>query len=364
MKKLNKSRTIEVWNKATPWKIGRGFEWTELEPIQRRISKKITGDANRNWISYIVEKYFGNLKPILKCLSLCCGEGGFERELASLSAFSHCDAYDISESQIKKAKKLALEKGFYNIDYEQKDVNSLVLPTNYYDVVFSNSAVHHIKNLEHLFKQIYNSLRPEGLFILNEYIGPSQFQFSERQMEVMNATLRILPLKYRMSRRYFEQVFTNKGHPRGILKRESFFIFYKRIIEKIKSGQFLEAVMRKLKLKINALLKKSHYKTYIQRPTIGEMNINDPSEAIRSAEILPILKDYFEVIEKKEYGGTILQFLLSDIAGNFDPNNCNDMQLLELLFKIEDTLIDCGDLSSDFALIVAKKNNKIIKRNF
>jgi len=77
----------------------------------------------------------------------------------------------------------------------------------------------------------------------------------------------------------------------------------------------------------------------------------DPSEAVRSADILPSLHRYFEIVEYKPLGGTVLQFLLADIAGNFQDEL--GQQLLEMLFVIEDVLMDTGDLGSDFAYIVA-----------
>ena len=78
----------------------------------------------------------------------------------------------------------------------------------------------------------------------------------------------------------------------------------------------------------------------------------DPSEAVRSAEIMPVLQTLFDVIEFRPLGGAILQFLLADIAGNFQDEVGE--QLLENFFRLEDTLMACGDLPSDFAYIVAR----------
>ena len=48
---------------------------------------------------------------------------------------------------------------------------------------------------------------------------------------------------------------------------------------------------------------------------------NDPSEAIRSEEIVPTLLRYFDILEFRPYGGAIQHMLLSGITGNFDENN-------------------------------------------
>ena len=64
-----------------------------------------------------------------------------------------------------------------------------------------------------------------------------------------------------------------------------------------------------------------------------------------------MLCHYFEIVEYKPMDGSILQFLLADIAGNFADEE--GRKLLDMLFIIEDTLMAVGDLGSDFAYIVA-----------
>ena len=80
-------------------------------------------------------------------------------------------------------------------------------------------------------------------------------------------------------------------------------------------------------------------KTTANLPTERSVIAVDPSEAVRSAEIVPVLQQYFDLVELRPLGGTILQFLLADIAGNFQQDEAG-AQLLEMLFAIEDALID------------------------
>lgn len=93
-------------------------------------------------------------------------------------------------------------------------------------------------------------------------------------------------------------------------------------------------------------------KTTANLPTERSVIAVDPSEAVRSAEIVPVLQQYFDLVEYRPLGGTILQFLLADIAGNFQQDEAG-AQLLEMLFAIEDALMAAGHLDSDFACIVA-----------
>jgi hypothetical protein len=76
---------------------------------------------------------------------------------------------------------------------------------------------------------------------------------------------------------------------------------------------------------------------------------------VRSAEIMGLLPAYFEVAEVRPLGGALLHFLLDDIAGNFDPDKPQDLALLNMLFALEDALMDAGELSSDFATAALRK---------
>jgi hypothetical protein len=85
------------------------------------------------------------------------------------------------------------------------------------------------------------------------------------------------------------------------------------------------------------------------------MNKVDPSEAIRSQEIIRVIEQNFSVIERIDFGGTLLHMLLHSIVNNFNASNENDIVILRLLGYIEQVLIDESALTSDFAFIVAKK---------
>ena len=95
-------------------------------------------------------------------------------------------------------------------------------------------------------------------------------------------------------------------------------------------------------------------KDRITRPTIEQMISYDPSEAVRSAEIMKILTDRFEIIEKIDFGGTLLQILLEDIAGNFNAESDYDNLLIDMICTIEDILIKNQTIKSDFVFIVCR----------
>jgi hypothetical protein len=82
----------------------------------------------------------------------------------------------------------------------------------------------------------------------------------------------------------------------------------------------------------------------------------DPSECVRSDEIIPILKSKFRDIDIHHYNGSILLYALDHkFYEEYDHGQEENRALLDLIINIETTMIDIGELSSDHAHIVAKK---------
>ncbi len=299
-------KTKEHWGQqAGTWKLGRGIFWLEHEEVQKRINKKVSGVPNKSPNQYLIEfmSKRGYKFPLERCLTLGCGSGALERDLSQFNFCLSHDAFDISDKAIGKAIAAAKDNNLVHIDYQVQDINEIHLLSNTYDVIFGVGSVHHFMKLEHIFHNVNKALKPDGIFFLNEYVGPSRFQWTDRQLEVINSILKILPKKY------------------------------KRVITDT-----------------------SVYKELYNRPTVKEVTAVDPSEAFRSAEIVPLLNKYFDVLKIKEIGGSILHSLLTNIAGNFKINREIDMMFLEAIFNLEDILMKYGDLSSDFVVIIAKKH--------
>lgn len=291
----------EVWGEqAGTWSIGGVRHWTELARVQAVLNRRVSGDEAVDPYSWFLRTRLEGRLPVARALTIGCGGGDLERGLANYGfAVSH-EALDVAPVAIEKARAAASEAGLGHVRYAVADGNDLNLEANAYDVVFGVHSIHHIERLEHLFGQIARSLKPGGLFFMNEFVGPTRFQWSDRQLEVVNGLLRALPARFRRS---------TAG-----------------------SGS----------------------KDRVPRPTLVEMVATDPSEAVRSSEILELASARFEILEVRPYGGTVLQLLLDDIAGNFAPSVPGGPELLDALCDLEWALVSSGDLPSDFAVVVAR----------
>ena len=282
----------------------RGCPWTDSSLIQKfYIHPTISGTQEANWLIWIKDNYF--VEPAERALNIGCGDGCLERHGATIHLFKACDALDISPGAIAVAKCLA-EKSCLGrgINYQVADSNTVRLKQDWYDVIFSAMALHHIANLEGLFEQIDASLIENGLLILNEYVGPNRFQWTDAQLEIANDLLLLLPERYRVD-------------PTTHTVKEA-----------------------------------------IRRQPLEHMIAIDPSEAVRSRDILPLVEERFTIVKRIDYGGTILNLLLDNIILNFDEDRAGDMAMLRALFSLEKLLIRKGILESDFSLIVARKRTR------
>jgi hypothetical protein len=82
---------------------------------------------------------------------------------------------------------------------------------------------------------------------------------------------------------------------------------------------------------------------------------NDPSEGINSQNIIPILKNTFDEIDIREFGGTLLHFN-SAFYENFNYSNPEHRDFLEFAFDFETSLINSGIIKSDNVHVICRKN--------
>lgn len=88
------------------------------------------------------------------------------------------------------------------------------------------------------------------------------------------------------------------------------------------------------------------------------MILSDPSEAVESDKIEPLLNQYFTVVERKPYGGTILQNLLKGIAHHFTIGDSEADELLKQWCSVEDEYLRSGELPSDFVFLICRSKRR------
>jgi hypothetical protein len=71
------------------------------------------------------------------------------------------------------------------------------------------------------------------------------------------------------------------------------------------------------------------------------------------------LGKYFDIVERRDYGGTLLHPLFGDIAWNFQEDSPDIHKWLQLCFEVEDALLAQKEIASDFSLIVCQPRSEV-----
>jgi SAM-dependent methyltransferase len=223
-------------------------------------------------------------------LSLGCHAGELERSLRMLHDFDRCDGVDFSHENIERARAEAMDLGYGNLAYEVQDLNRIDLSPNTYDAVWLNLTLGGVEKLEHVIDQIARSLKPGGLLFANEYIGANRFATRRAQREVIRAAFAMLPRRFRD----FEEL------------------------------------------------------------TLPGRDGLDGAWPIRSQEIVDVLRRRFYFDEFNPICGSIVQFVLKPVLDRLGGDPAAAGPVPGMLFWIEETLVDSGEMAADYAMIVGR----------
>jgi SAM-dependent methyltransferase len=130
-------------------------------------------DDQGNWFLDIANEL--NIRRDGHWLSPGCGSGAQKIFCMEQGLCSRMDAYDVSTEAVAIAKNKASQKGLSNLHFRIGDFNTLELQSDHYDAAIMSMSLHHVTKLNKLLVRVNRALKPDGWFLVNEYVGPSQF---------------------------------------------------------------------------------------------------------------------------------------------------------------------------------------------
>ena len=253
MNEVYVSKVKQIWGSTEgTWRATEWLHWLQHPKVQERINVMATGDSGKDRYQYFLEHYCPLRLPSTAHSS-------------QTGAHSRLRPWRIRKRSLKvqlcgnprgcgyrrwsgcRSNPARGSPRFQHILVNRvADLNTIELPESSYDVVFGISSIHHVAQLEHLFREVLLSLKPGGYFVLDEFIGPSQFQWPDEQVAIINEQLEKLPeeFKYAIS---------------------------------------------------NSVM----VKACVARPSLEHMNTYDPSEAIRSGEIMESRRGSLRLLTSK-----------------------------------------------------------------
>lgn len=115
------------------------------------------------WARELINKL--SLTGTESVLDIGCGEGKITAEIASIVNDGRVTGIDNSPAMIKLAQKRYPASSYRNLSFMKMDASHLLF-SEAFDVVFSNAALHWIKDHKPVILGIFNSLKTKGKILL------------------------------------------------------------------------------------------------------------------------------------------------------------------------------------------------------
>lgn len=276
----------KVWSSRYDKKpIGSArLHWSQSKHVISHVTKLICGEAEDT-----IEKSIASLLktispkvPYKKGISVACGKGHKEMGLVENGIVEHFDLYELSEQAIELGRIEAARRGLEDkITFHFGDAFKKEPKHNYYDFVYWDNALHHMLNVDFAVQWSKDLLSERGCFFMFDFVGPSRFQWTDTQMQLVNDILQGLD--------------------------DVYFL--------IPDSEYM-------------------WKKEAKRSTVEEILRDDPSEAADSDNILPAFKKIFPKGTVIPLGGLVYVLGLDGIIVNIPDNSI----LLDKLLKIDSLL--------------------------
>ena len=275
--------------------------WVSSGALQGHVNRSASGHPSVDWLSYARAR---NLPAeIGRVLVVGCGEGFIERSLARMEGVGAITAIDADPAVVERARRGAARRGLAGVSHACLDPNAATLPDGPWDAVIVHDTLHHVGRLEEFYGRLHDILAPRGRVVFVEYVGPNRFQYPAERAALVERYFRLLPRRLRLDDR--------TGHP----------------------------VWRRERIDAAALAR------------------DNPFEAARSEDLLPLARKCF--VAEAEYSGAggLLHPLLSGHAHRFGKQREEDERLLEVLCAAEARLESEGRIPNDFAIFVGRRRS-------
>jgi lipopolysaccharide transport system ATP-binding protein len=256
----------------------RSFSWWDSPLVIKECEAIITGNPDVHFYEFLKRQYM--IKSLEKGLSICNRLKGIE---ANLITYGICKSFDIIDDEDKIAELLAGTSDFRE---------------DYYDLFLSIDALNRIKNLDLFFEKVNRTLRDKGVIIALEYIGPVNFQWSNKDIEIADMIYRSLNNKAGTS----------------------------------------DSANSSLSI-------------------LSDLSAGNMAGAVSSIDVIPMLERFFDISTIRYFGGPLYSLIIDKILDRFDPNDKKDSALLRAIIQLEQILIKQGVLENNYALIIARKRS-------
>lgn len=289
------SREAKHWGDRLAVELTHRNAWLDHPLINRHYRDRAFVDG-LPWEKWVVQQLGG---PAARSLELGCGSAGRSLYLHDKAFSRSIEGIDVSPDRVAQGEHERRRRNAPG-GFSVADVNAVELPESAFDLIFSCHSFHHFEALEHVMEEVNRALTPNGYFVLEEFVGPTQFQWTDTQIGLVRQLTGLLPERFRTFR--WGTVKSHEG-----------------------------------------------------RPSVADVVAVSPFESIRSGEIVDLFCEHFADVSVKLQGGTLQHLLYNGIIHNFPDDDDEARDYLRAIWEVEDALVDAGLLPSDFQLLIGKK---------
>jgi SAM-dependent methyltransferase len=284
-----------IWDKKTGRAKTKSGNWWSCPFVFSHVGKKIGG----SFADFI--KAETQSRKFKRAISVGCGIGTKELKLVEAGIVERFELYELSKERVLAGQKIAAAKGFAEaMQFHVGDAFKECTVPGAYDLVHWNNSLHHMLDTHSALAWSKNVLADDGLLVMDDFVGPSRFQWSDLNLRVASRFRATLPARLMFR------------------------------------GEDVRPLSRK-----------------IVRKTVAHMIELDPSEAADSSSIIPNLREIFPGSKIVMTGGAIYHLALAGIYANLQTNNEEDLRILNMALLLDDLMIRLGE--SHYAVAIARK---------
>lgn len=285
------AKAAAYWDSVSQTPPPLPIRWWQSPAINRHINAKVCGspiDGASAGFRHLIKRAV-NGRPFNRAVSVGCGSGQKERALLRMGVVEHFDLFEISGVRIEQGQAVYAQAEMSDrATFVQGDAFVLAEP-NAYALVHWDASLHHMLDVPSALEWSRKVLRAGGWIAINEFIGPTRFQWSDRNLEWAQRVRDLLPPEF----------------------------------------------LANCRSATEPLLP-------IHRRTVEQMIAMDPTEAADSGRIVEAANALFPSGSWTMTGGAIYALALNDLIGNFERPP-DGGRWLQWCLAVDDLLSDMGE---------------------
>lgn len=312
--------TAKVFNPEAQKQIGaywsqralqpqRTWNWWTCKPVIQHLNRLVCGQELPGVSQGLCQKAKQQVNHTLKLgISVGCGIGVKEMHLIQWGLVDRMICFELSAERIAQANAEAKRRSLSDrIEFHQTDVFCRTDLNDRFDLVHWNNSLHHMPDTFAALRWSRSVLKPGGLLMMDDYVGPNYIQFSDQCLQFANQ------IRAKIPRKYFIHPASSPETPRFIGSE-------------------------------------------CQRPDRAKIIAKDPSEAVDAENILPAMRAIFPNAEILHTGGAIYFAALPPLYANFNLEDEGDRSYLQALLTIDELYTEAHPEQTLYATALAFKN--------